>query len=63
MLMNASSKLISGHVAICCNSILQPSSLLNRLAVLVLQVNFFLHCARVTSVLAAREAKRRETGA
>lgn len=63
MLISASSKLISGHAAICCNSLLQSSSLSNRMGLLVLQVNFFLHCARATSVLVAREAKRREMGA
>ena len=63
MLTNASSKLMSGHAAICCNSLLQSSSLANRMGVLVLQVNLFLHCARATSVLVAREAKRREMGA
>ncbi len=33
------------------------------MGVLVLQVSFFLHCARATFVLAAREAKKREMGA
>ena len=62
-LTDALSKLIAGHTAICCKSVFCYWSFKQNVLVLALQVNFFLHCARATSVLAARQVKRREMGA